>query len=237
VAEALVRLSYLVARHPEIRELDINPLLADDKGIMALDARVRVEDARLHPRVPMAVRPYPSEWERDVKIEGVGEVRVRPVRPEDETLFAAFFEQVTPEDRRLRFFSARPDVSHRLLARLTQIDYAREMAFVAIEKRTGALLGGCRFVADPDYTRGEYAILVRSDMKGRGIGWHLMQQLIMYARTEKLSELYGSVLAENVTMLKMCEELGFSVKPDADDPTLRSAVLDLARLQDRHFKS
>ncbi len=237
IAEVLVRLSYLVARHAEIRELDINPLLADDAGVIALDARVGVEDERLNPRVPMAVRPYPSEWAKDVEVANIGEVRLRPMRPDDEPLLAALFEQVTPEDRRLRFFSARPDLSHRFLARLTQIDYAREMAFVAILKHTREPLGSCRFIADPDYVRGEYAILVRSDVKGRGIGWHLMQHLIAYARAEQLKELYGSVLAENTTMLKICGELGFQIGPDPDDASLRRVVLDLARVRGGGFES
>jgi acetyltransferase len=227
LAEALVRLGYLVARHPEIREIDINPLLADETGIIALDARVRVEDAARRPRVPMAIRPYPSQWAAEAHIEPLGAVRFRPIRPEDEALYAAFVARLTPEDQRLRFFSARADLSHRFLARLTQIDYAREMAFVALEAATGELLGVVRFVADPDYTQGEYAIMVRSDIKGRGLGWRLMQHLIAYAMAEKIEQLYGSVLAENTTMLRMCRELGFSVEPEPDDATLRHVVLRL----------
>jgi acetyltransferase len=227
IAEALVRLGYLVARHPEVREVDINPLLADETGIVALDARIRVEDAAGGPRVPMAIRPYPSEWMAEAKIEPVGAVRIRPIRPEDEALYAAFFARLTPDDQRLRFFTAGPDLSHRFLARLTQIDYAREMAFVAVAEATGELLGVIRFVADPDYVQGEYAILVRSDLKGRGLGWCLMEHLIAYARTEKIERLYGLVLAENVTMLRMCRELGFSVEPEPGDATVRRVVLRL----------
>jgi acetyltransferase len=227
LAEALVRLSYLVARHPEIREVDINPLLADAKGVIALDARVRLEDAVRHPRMPMAIRPYPSQWVTEAHVEGLGAVRIRPIRPEDEALYTAFFAHLTPDDLRLRFFSVRPDLSHRFLARLTQIDYAREMAFIAIEAGTGELLGVVRFVADPDYVRGEYAILVRSDLKGRGLGWRLMQHMIDYARAERMEELYGSVLAENTTMLRMCRDLGFTIEADPDDASLRHVVLRL----------
>jgi acetyltransferase len=228
LAEVLVRLGYLVARHPEVREVDINPLLADETAIIALDARVRVEDPAGSPRVAMAIRPYPSEWATEARVAPVGSVRIRPIRPEDEALYAAFFARLTPDDQRLRFFSARADLSHRFLARLTQIDYAREMAFVAIAAATGELLGVVRFVADPDYTQGEYAILVRSDLKGRGLGWRLMQHLIAYARAEKIDELYGSVLTENATMLRMCRELGFRVEPDPADAALRRVVLRLA---------
>jgi acetyltransferase len=227
IAEVLVRLSYLVARHPEIREIDINPLIADDKDVIALDARVRVAGTVASPRVPMAIRPYPSEWETETQIEPVGAIAIRPIRPEDEGLYADFFAHVTPDDQRLRFFSAAPRLSHRFLATLTQIDYAREMAFVAIARQTGALLGVVRVVADPDYTRGEYAILLRSDLKGRGLGWRLMQHLIAYARSEKLEQLHGSVLAGNTTMLQMCRELGFSIEREPDDTGLLRVVLPL----------
>ena len=227
IAEALVRLSYLVARHPEIREVDINPLLAHETGIVALDARVRVENPAGHPRVPMAIRPYPSEWVAEADVKPLGPVRIRPMRPEDEGLYAAFFARLTPEDQRLRFFTARPDLSHRFLARLMQIDYAREMAFAAVDEAAVELLGVVRFVADPDYVRGEYAILVRSDLKGRGLGWCLMQHLMAYARTEKIEQLYGCVLAENATTLRMCRELGFSVEPEPGDAAVRRVVLRL----------
>ncbi|HVY44139.1 MAG TPA: bifunctional acetate--CoA ligase family protein/GNAT family N-acetyltransferase [Hyphomicrobiaceae bacterium] len=228
IAEALVRLSYLVARHPEIREIDINPLLADDKGVIALDARVRVADAASDPRVPMSIRPYPSQWQIDTELEPVGAMRIRPIRPEDEALYQDFFAVVTPEDRRLRFFGAGPKLSHGSLARFTQIDYAREMAFVAVEQKSGALLGVVRLIADPDYTHGEYAIIVRSDLKGRGLGWRLMQHLIDYAKAEGLKELHGNVLAENTTMLRMCHELGFAVDREPGDESLRRVVLKLA---------
>jgi acetyltransferase len=177
----------------------------------------------------MAVRPYPSEWETEAHIAPVGAVRIRPIRPEDESLYAAFFARLTPEDQRLRFLCARPDLSHRFLARLTQIDYAREMAFVAVGKESGALLGVVRFIADPDYVKGEYAVLVSSDLKGHGLGWRLMQHLIAYARAENLQELYGSVLAENTTMLKMARELGFRVEPEPGDVTVRRVVLEVQR--------
>jgi acetyltransferase len=228
VAEILVRLSYLAARHPEIREVDINPLLADDKGVIALDARVRVADASAEPRVPMAIRPYPSQWQTDTALEPTGPVRIRPIRPEDEGLYREFFAAVTAEDHRLRFFGAGPKLSHGFLARLTQIDYAREMAFVAVAQKTGALLGVVRLIADPDYARGEYAILVRSNLKGQGLGWRLMQHLIAYARTEGLQEIHGSVLADNHTMLRMCRELGFTVAPEPGDESLRRVTLKLS---------
>jgi acetyltransferase len=227
IGEALVRLSYLIARHPEIRELDINPLLADANGVLALDARVVVADAAKAPRAPMAIRPYPSQWSIDADVASLGGIRIRPIRPDDEPLYDRFFASVTTEDRRLRFFGAGPNLSHGFLAQLTQIDYAREMAFVAVKQDTGELLGVVRMVADPDYVRGEYAILVRSDLKGVGLGWRLMQHLIHYAKAERLQELHGWVLASNTTMLGMCRELGFAVEIDRDDPAVHHVRLPL----------
>jgi acetyltransferase len=227
IADALVRLSYLAARHPEIREIDINPLLADDEGAIAVDARVKVADARLDPRIPMSIRPYPSQWRSETVCAPTGTIVIRPIRPEDEMLYSAFFAGVTAEDRRLRFFGAQSVLSHGFLARLTQIDYAREMAFVATSKQTATLLGVARLVADPDYMRAEYAILVRSDLKGHGLGWRLMQQLIDYGKAEGLQELYGCVLADNGTMLQMCRELGFAVQAEPGDPGVRRVMLKL----------
>jgi acetyltransferase len=228
IAQALVRLSYLAARHPEIHELDVNPLLADDQGVMALDARIVVADPAKKPRQAMAIRPYPSEWLREDSLPSLGAIRIRPIRPDDEPLYQRFFADVTNEDRRLRFFGAGPNLSHVYLARLTQIDYAREMAFIATGAESGALLGVVRMIADPDYLRAEYAILVRSDLKGAGLGWRLMQHLISYARSEGLQELHGSVLASNTTMLSMCRELGFAIDTDPEDPTIRRVRLSLA---------
>jgi acetyltransferase len=227
IADVLVRVSSLVCNHPSIREIDINPLLADERGVIALDARVVVADPKVTPRQPLAIRPYPSHWDAELEVAGIGTVRVRPIRPFDEHLYDDFFAKVAIEDRRLRFFGAGPDLSHGFLARLTQIDYAREMAFVAIEVSSGALLGVVRMVADPDYQRAEYAILVRSDLKGRGLGWRLMHRLIEYAKQEGLRELSGSVLSGNATMLDMCRQLGFAIRRDEDDTSLQTVTLDL----------
>ena len=227
IALTLVRLSYLVADHLEIREIDINPLLADERGCIALDARVRIADAVASPRQPMAIRPYPVEWETNAELDGIGRITMRPIRPEDETLYTRFFEHVSPDDMRMRFFTAGPDLSHKRLARFTQIDYAREMAFVAIAVKSNELLGVARLVADPDYLRAEYAVIVRSDLKGHALGWRLMQHLIAYARSERLGELYGQVLAMNTTMLTMCAELGFKVEVDPSDATIRYVRLHL----------
>ena len=231
LALCLVRLSSLAVQHRAIRELDINPLLVDDKGMIALDARIKVEDPAIHPPVPSAIRPYPTQWEKTYRLADGSEVFVRPIRPEDERFYAQFMPRMAPEDIRLRMFMPVREFSHEFLARMTQIDYAREMAFVALRadgEGEQEMLGGARFFADPDYEKGEYAVLIRSDLKGHGLGWILMRHLISYAKSEGLKTLYGSVLVENTGMLQMCRELGFSVERDPEDGAVYLVTLDLS---------
>jgi acetyltransferase len=134
---------------------------------------------------------------------------------------------VRAEDLRLRFFHAVKEFSHQFVARLTQLDYARAMAFVALDTETGEITGVARLHSDSRYESAEYAVLVRSDLKGNGLGWALMQLLIDYATTEGLKSLSGQVLTENTTMLAMCRELGFSVKADPNDAGVAQVSLDL----------
>ncbi|MCL7714666.1 bifunctional acetate--CoA ligase family protein/GNAT family N-acetyltransferase [Stenotrophomonas mori] len=229
VALVLVKLAQLAADIPEIRGLDLNPLLADAGGVMALDARIAIAPARRlhkgrgHPR--FAIFPYPTEWERRIALADGGTAFVRPVRPEDDALFRAFFARVSDDDLRLRFFQSVRHFSHEFIARLTQLDYARSIALVAIDPPTGEMLGAVRLHADADYDRGEYGILIRSDLKGHGIGWKLMQIMIEYARWQGLNVVEGQVLRENSTMLAMCRTLGFKVRSDVDDPSLMHVTL------------
>ena len=227
VARVIMSVSDLVLRHEAIREIDINPLLADERGVVGLDARMRIADPLGEPRTALSVRPYPSEWERRQMVGELGEVLFRPIRPMDERLADQFVARLEPGDVRMRLMAPRKSFSHAFIARLTQIDYAREMAFVALKPEGGELLGIVRLIADPDYVRGEYAVIVRSDLKGAGLGWALMEQIIAYARQEGLEEIFGSVLAENTTMIRMCRELGFEVRRQPDDPTLVEVVLRL----------
>ncbi|QFU15658.1 bifunctional acetate--CoA ligase family protein/GNAT family N-acetyltransferase [Microvirga thermotolerans] len=234
IALVLVKLAQLAADLPDIREIDINPLLADQDGVIAVDARIAVmaetRKGRGHPR--FAVRPYPKEWERTVVLRNGREAFVRPVRPEDEAEFRRFFERVTPEDLRLRFFAPVRDFSHTFLARLTQLDYARAIAFVAFDRETGEMMGAVRLHADANHETGEYGILLRSDLKGIGLGWSLMRMMIEWARVEGLRVVEGQVLRENVTMLDMCRQLGFSIRIDPDDPELRIVTLPVGDVAD-----
>ena len=224
IALLLVKLAQLAADFPEIREVDLNPVLADESGVIAVDARIKIamlEAPRYpcgHPR--FAIRPYPKEWERRIALADGTAVLVRPIRPADEALYPQFLSHATPDDLRLRFFAPIKEFSHAFIARFTQIDYARAMAFVAIAEAGGEMLGVVRLHANSAYDQGEYAILVRSDLKGHGLGWRLMQLLIEYARAEGIRSIAGQVLCENTTMLAMCRQLGFDVTPDPMDSTI-----------------
>jgi acetyltransferase len=231
VAMVLVKLAQMAADLPEIRGLDINPLLADQSGVLAVDARValgRVERKfRGSGPANFAVRPYPSQWQRHLEMKDGWGVFVRPIRPEDEPLIREFLRHVTPEDLRLRFFARMKEFTHEFIARLTQLDYARAMAFVAFDEATGDLVGVVRIHSDSIYESGEYAILLRSDLKGRGLGWTLMQMIIEYARSEGLKVISGDVLAENTIMLAMCRSLGFEVKSDPTEHDICNVRLAL----------
>ena len=234
VALTLCKLSQLAADVPEIRELDLNPLVADHEGVIVLDARVRIQPITTragkigHPR--LAIRPYPKEWERTTMLKDGREVLMRPIRPEDEALYPDFFTEVTPEDLRLRFFAPIKDFTHAFLAKLTQLDYERAIAFAAIEKASGKLLGAVRLHADPDHVSGEYAILLRSNLKGQGLGWKLMKLMIEWAKADGLSAVKGEILRENRTMISMCEALGFSVKSSPDDESIALVTLPIDKV-------
>lgn len=234
----LVKLSQLVADEPRIREIDLNPIIADSERIITVDARIsvradtapevhRVVPSVGHPR--LAIRPYPSDWEQTIALRDGSTVFVRPLKPEDERLYPPFFARLTEEDLRLRFFARIRELGHAFIARLTQIDYERAMAFIAIEPDTGEMLGAVRLHGDPDRTHGEYAIAVRSDLKGKGLGWELMRLIIRFAHREGYGEIRGEVLRENTTMLSMCRALGFEAKPEAESPEIMAVRLDLGK--------
>jgi acetyltransferase len=231
VALMIVKVAQLAADLPEIRELDLNPVLADGSKVIAVDARVAVAPAngamgRGNSR--LVIRPYPKEWERHITLRDGQPVFIRPVRPEDEPLYPPFLSCVSAEDLRLRFFAPVKEFSHTFIARFTQLDYARAMAFIALDESSGRMLGVVRLHADANYDSGEYAVLVRSDLKGRGLGWVLMQLIIEYARAEGLRSIAGQVLRDNSTMLAMCRELGFAVSADPDEIDICQVNLAIA---------
>ena len=175
-------------------------------------------------------RPYPPQWERHLVLGDGWKVFVRPIRAADEPLILDLLQHVSKEDLRLRFFDSIKEFSHPFLARLTQLDYARAMAFVAFDETSGDILGVVRVHRGPTGDNGEYAILLRSDLKGRGLGWALMQMIIEYGKSEGLAQITGEILRENSVMLKMCRELGFEVKTNPADLGVYEVTLVLDRL-------
>ena len=232
LAFVLVKVSRLIEELSDVAELDINPLLVDETGVVALDARVRVARGPDLSTARFAIRPYPSELEEIIKLDDDRELLLRPVRPEDEPALIDAFSKLDPDDVRLRFFAPIKTLTHDLAARLTQIDYDREMALVLTESGPAGrmpILGIARLHADPDIENAEFAVVVRSDVQGRGFGFLLMSRLIDYARKRGLRFLFGSVLRDNQTMLALCRELGFAMSSTEDDPTVFRVSLALGQ--------
>ena len=229
IALALVQLSQLIADLDEIAELDINPLLADDKGVIAVDARIRLAPLAAGAKrgSRFSISPYPKELEKQEELPGLDEVLLRPVRPEDAPAFMALFAKLTPEDIRMRFFASLKNAPPLQIARATQIDYDREMAFVLCKPDANDILGVARLAADPDNCRAEFAVLVRSDLQRRGLGELLMRRLIIYARGRSIGELFGDILEDNAAMVALARKLGFSITRPLQPPGIVRAVLKL----------
>lgn len=224
----LVAVAQLLADIPELAELDINPLLLNEEGAIALDARIRLSAARPAGAHNFAIRPYPAELVETVAWGG-RTLTLRPIRPEDEAQHRAFLERLAPEDVRLRVFYSRRSIEHSELARLMQIDYEREMAFVAVAADPDGreqTLGVVRAVADPDNLEAEFGVIVRSDLKGQGLGALLLDKLIRYLRARGTQRLVGDVFLENRRMRELAHRLGFRERPAEDGD--RSCPIELA---------
>lgn len=220
IIRALLGLSQLGVDFPCVMSVDINPLLADSDGVIALDARIEIDPTRakeVGPARDLTVRPYPAGWDREIRA-GDRTYHVRPMRPADANLYPDFLARVTPEDFRMRFLAPTRTLSEEMIARLSQLDYSRDIAFVALESDGARLAAIVRYSADPDHVSAEYGALVRSDLQGRGLGTAMMRLLIEYARADGLGELTGLVLRENTEMLEVAAGLGF--KPSVEDDAL-----------------
>lgn len=220
VADTLVRISQLLLDHPEIAAIEVNPLFASAAGVVAVDAWIGLREAG--ERALFAVLPYPAELVTAFEAKGVSLV-IRPIRPEDASAHQAFFARLRPEDVRYRFFSAMRELPAEQVARMTQVDYGREIAFVAAQGTD--TVGVARLVREPATETGEFAVIVQDSMKGKGVARRLMQALIDWAAGQGMSAIIGQVLAENAPMLAFMRRMGATIRRLPDEPDVVEAVI------------
>jgi len=239
----LLRVSEMVCELPWLREMDINPLVVDERGAVAVDARIIVGDAspaadRHDSRCDfcydfcydhMAIHPYPSHLTVDWQLADGTPVIIRPIRPEDATMEQDFVRQLSPESKYFRFMGTLRELNQPLLARLTQIDYDREMALIAVLQKNGqeVEIGVCRYVTLPNAETCEFAIVIADEWSGKGLGKKLMELLITTARAKGLKVMRGDFLVNNMRMIHFAENLGFVIHGHPDDISVRRGVLTL----------
>lgn len=229
--QVLLRVSEMVCELPAVKEMDINPLIVDESGALAVDARIIVDyvpptsDRYAH----MAICPYPAHLIANWQLPDGTNITIRPIRPEDAKIEAAFVKNLSEESRFLRFQSTFSELATQMLVRFTQIDYDREMAFVATTERDAGEveLGACRYAILPDGETCEFAIAIADEMQGKGLGSKLMASLMDAARRKGLKVMDGDVLASNQNMLALMATLGFSAATNPDDPGIKRVTRTL----------
>ena len=209
----------------------MNPVLADDRGVLAVDARVvlRPVPAGAVPYAHLAIHPYPADLEGVEELPGGARLVVRPIRPEDAEIENAFVDALSPDSLRLRFHSGLRHLTPTMLARFTQIDYDREMALVAVDMSGAAprQVAVVRYIRLPDARTCEFAIVIADDWQGRGLGRRMLLRLIGIARSRDLDTMTGYVLTSNAAMIALCTSLGFASEPEPGDALNRRMTLDL----------
>lgn len=221
--KVLQHVSEIACELPEIEEMDINPLLLDEDGVIAVDARISVRPPKTSTARygHMAIHPYPSELVSTWQLADGTDIVIRPIRPEDANLEQDFVVNLSPESKYFRFMQSLERLTPMMLARFTQIDYDREMALIAVindETENAQFIGVCRYVTNPDRESCEFALTVTDTWQRRGIGRELMQRTMNIARDRGLEVMTGEVLANNRKMLQLCEFLGFRIARSRDDP-------------------
>ena len=234
----LLRVSEMVCELPQLREMDINPIIVDESGAVAVDARIVIDHApqtiggRANTYSHLSILPYPARYEQVWPMPGGGEYTVRPIHPDDAQMLQQLMGHLSPASRYFRFISSMVELPPSMLARFTLIDYDREMALVAVarERRTSTsgetveterIVGVSRYVTNPDQSSCEFALVVADDFSGKGLGSRLMLSIMDVARDKGLSEIEGLVLTKNPGMLKLMKSLGYAVKAFAEDPDFK----------------
>jgi acetyltransferase len=236
----LVRFSRMIVEQRWIREVDINPLLASDERLVALDARIFVHglDVGAEALPPLPIRPYPTQYVGEWRLKDGTPVTIRPIRPEDEPLMVRFHEMLSERSVYFRYFhllKLNQRVAHERLTRICFIDYDREIALVAerSDPTTGerAILGVGRLTKLRGANEAEFAVVVRDEVQGKGLGCEFLSRLRDVARDEGLERLTADVLAENTEMVRLCERLGFETSVRDDDPQVMRVTLALGGAQ------
>lgn len=230
----LLRVSEMVCELPQLREMDINPIIVDASGAVAVDARIVIDNAPATARnyAHLAILPYPARYEQVWPLRGGGEYTIRPIHPDDAQMVQDLVQHLSPESRYFRFVSSLKELPPSMLSRLTLIDYDREMALVAIHRtrqpgpsgepvETERIVGVSRYITNPDKASCEFSLVVADDFNGKGLGSRLMLSIMEEARDKGLTEIEGLVLANNPGMLKLMKGLGFAVKTFAEDPDFK----------------
>ncbi|MBD8169984.1 bifunctional acetate--CoA ligase family protein/GNAT family N-acetyltransferase [Erwinia persicina] len=219
LSQVLVQVSNLIVDCPEIVRLDIHPLLASHEDFTLLDVTLQLAAFHGDAEARLAIRPYPHELEEAVQLKNGQQCLFRPILPEDEPLLQRFIAQVTKEDLYYRYFSEINEFTHDDLANMTQIDYDREMAIVAVRQHKGQdeIIGVTRAISDADNIDAEFSVLVRSDLKGLGLGRRLLEKMIIYTRQHGLQQLNGITMPNNRGMVTLARKLGFAVDVQMED--------------------
>ncbi len=223
--QVLCRVSEMVCELPRIRELDINPLISDENGAIALDARITLDwqAAPLSRYGHLAIHPYPTHLVRHVQLADGTEILIRPIRPEDAEIEQQFVRRLSPRSRYFRFMQSLRELTPEMLIRFTQIDYDRELAFIALVEDQGKEIevGVARYSMNPDAVSCEFALVVADAWQRRGLGSRLMHALTTAARERGFQTMEGEVLTDNPDMLVLVENLGFTVYTNSDDTGVR----------------
>jgi acetyltransferase len=231
LVDVLLRVSNIACELPAVQEMDINPLIMDDKGIVAVDARIRVDFPKpsTDPYYHLAIHPYPAHLSSTFQLADGTDIMIRPIRPEDAEMEAEFVRNLSTETKYFRFMNALQELSQGMLVRLTQIDYWNEMALIAVRIDGGGELqiGVARYTTNLDQKGCEFALVVGDAWQGRGIGHQLMEKLMEIARDRGLERIEGQVLSNNARMLNLMTSLNFSIDNDPEDPAIKRVVARL----------